>query len=358
MPGMSADPFARYDDLLGEIYCLTFVRGVDEAEALLRMSGLEDTMRRRRMGDVLEEMRSYDAGFPDIAQAMSLGDWTVVIEPNGFQGAGGALLNAVSRGTEAMSVLRHDYAEDRFTYSADGTVRTEFIPYGAAFRWGSEPDRFLPQMLAAGLELEEDDDRAPSVDPHVAALRLVGEITGIRPGLPDGPLLSAHLEPWFSAIEPWPCDGPARDEFAGALDAAPAALRRTIAVREVRRLAEMLDVARFPDVAEALAAAERGEKVSVPTDSPLGRRVRGWRADANRAQYLLNAHFPEQRRMSEEDRNRATRLEWLAGALRGALSSDSREAAYEALRPLTVGTLDWADDGSRRAAILRELRGH
>ena len=45
--------------------------------------------------------------------------------------------------------------------------------------------------------------------------------------------------------------------------------------------------------------------------------------------------------------NRAMRLFWLTGTLRGALWSDSPTAAYEALHPLTSGP-DWADDASRR----------
>jgi Family of unknown function (DUF6461) len=357
MPAMSAHSFDRYEDMLGEIYCLTFVRGVDEIEALLRMGGLEDTMSQRRLKDIWEEMRSYDAGYPGIAQAMSLGAWTVIIEPNGVQGAGVNLLNAVSRGTEAVSVLRHDYADDRFVYSVDGTLLTEFAPRGAAFRRGAEPDRLLPQIRAAGLDLKEDDEEdgsGPLVHPHVAALRLVGQITGPLPDIPDGPLPSAHIEPWFSAAEPSAVLRPGQEEFADALDAAPASLRRTIAVREVRHLAELLDVAHFPDVAEALTAAERGGKVDVPADSALGRRIRGWLADARRATASRNNYF-ERHRMTEDDRNAATRLWSLAEALRGALWSDSPEAAYAALRPLAVGP-DRADDASRRAAILRVLR--
>jgi hypothetical protein len=143
MPGMSAHFFDRHEDMLGEIYCLTFVRGVDETEALLRMGGLEDTISQRRLPDVREEMRSYDAGYPGIAQALSLGAWTVIIEPNGFQGSNVQLLNAVSRGTEAVSVLRHDYAEDHFAYSVEGTLLTEFAPRVAAVRRGTEPDRLV-----------------------------------------------------------------------------------------------------------------------------------------------------------------------------------------------------------------------
>ena len=338
--------------MLGDIYCLTFVRGVDETEALLRMGGLEDTMSPRRLEDVGEEMWSHDAGYPRIAQALNLGAWTVIIEPSGFLGADVQLLNAVSRGTEAVSVLRHDYAEDHFAYSVDETLLTEFTPGVPAVRRGTEPDRLLPQMQAAGLDPEDDADTGRPAHPHIAVLRLVGQITGPLPDIPGGPLTSAHIEPWFSAAEPSALYRPSQGELADALDAAPASLRRTIAVREVRRLAELLDVARFPDVTEALAAAERGEKVRVSADSALGRRIRGWLVDADRAHHSLNSFG--RHRMSDDDRRRAWRRRSLANALRGALWSDSPTAAYEALRPLTHGS-DWADDASRRAAILQGL---
>lgn len=193
-------PNDRYEKTFGEIYCLTFVRGVDETEALLRMGGLADTMRPRSLADVGEEMWSHDAGYPRIAQALSVGSWTVIIEPSGFEGADVQLLNAVSRGTEAVSVLRHDYAEHNFAYSEEGTLVTE-LAGGSVFRRGSEPDRFLPQMWAVGLD-PEGGYGASLVHRHVAALRLVDQITGFLPDIPDGPLPSAHIEPWFSAAEP------------------------------------------------------------------------------------------------------------------------------------------------------------
>jgi hypothetical protein len=351
---MSARHFDRYEEMLGEIYCLTFVRDIDETEALLRMGGLKDTMRPRTTADAREEMRSYDAGYPAIALALSLGEWTVIIEPDGFHGSDGELLKAVSRGTEALSVLRHDYAEDHFSFSEDGTVRTSFTGGSAAFRWGTELDRFLPQMRAAGVDLDADDDRDPLMHPHVAALRLVGQIIGTLPDLPDGPIPSAHIEPWFTAAEPPAVYRPRQEGLADALDAAPAALRRPIIVREVRRLAELLDVAHLPDVAEALSAAELGRKVDVPADSDLGCRIRGWLVDARRARDSRNDPA-EQHRMTEDDRSRAMRLWGLTVALRGALWWDSRGAAYEALRPITTD-LPWADGASRCATILRELR--
>ncbi|GLY77447.1 DUF6461 domain-containing protein [Actinoallomurus iriomotensis] len=354
---MSARHFDRYEELLGEIYCLTFVRGVDETGALLRMGGLADTIRPRPLAHVWQEMRSYEAGYPTIAQALNAGPWTVVIEPSGVHGSGAQLLNAVSRGTEAVSVLRHDYADDHLAYSVDGELVTELVGAKPAIRRGTEPDRILPQLRAAGLDPEGPDDGDPLIHPHVGILRLVGQITGFLPDLTGGPLASAHLEPWFNATEPSAVHRLSHEELADALTAVPASLRRTIAVREVRRLTELLDVAHHRDVSEALDTAEREGSVAVPAGSALGHRVRDWLMNGRRAHHVLTDPT-ERHRMTEEERIQATRLWCLAGALRGALRSDSPAGAFEALRPLIVDVFDWADDASHRATLLRELHTH
>jgi hypothetical protein len=57
------------------------------------------------------------------ASALSLGTWTVVFEPDGFNGS--HLTAEVSRGTEAVSVLRHDdalAAAERVTVTPDSPL--------------------------------------------------------------------------------------------------------------------------------------------------------------------------------------------------------------------------------------------
>jgi hypothetical protein len=53
------------------------------------------------------------------------------------------VLCAASHGTEAISVLRHDYASAHFAYAVDGAIITAFEPgYPVEdFMYGSDPRR-------------------------------------------------------------------------------------------------------------------------------------------------------------------------------------------------------------------------
>lgn len=59
-------------DALGEIFCLTFVRGVDAAGALRRMGGYPDTFTELRPSEMFERQTSYLAGYPQMAGAVEL----------------------------------------------------------------------------------------------------------------------------------------------------------------------------------------------------------------------------------------------------------------------------------------------
>src|SRR5262245_38757205 len=92
-----ADGYPSQAETLGEIFCLTFIRGVDTAEALRRMGALPDTVAPRTWSDY-GNVHTFDNGYPEMAAALSLGEWTVVFEPDGFNGSD--LTATVSRGTE------------------------------------------------------------------------------------------------------------------------------------------------------------------------------------------------------------------------------------------------------------------
>ena len=95
---------------LDEIYCLTFIKAVDESEGVAQDGRLPDTIATRALADI-GKLHNFDNGYPTVASALPLGAWTVVFEPNGFEGS--HLLAALSNGTEAISLLRHDYATTR-----------------------------------------------------------------------------------------------------------------------------------------------------------------------------------------------------------------------------------------------------
>lgn len=281
---------------LGEIFCLTYLKDVDETEALLRMGGLPDTFATRTPRDYVAA-HHFDHGYPDMASALRMGDWTLLVEPRGWQGAN--LTRTLSLGTAAVSVLRHDHACHAFEYAVDGELVLGFDPFFGASRYGTEPDLLLPAMreLAfATTEAEEEDD---DWDGTIARSLLLAErLTGV---LPDhdtitGPLLSAHVEPWFSAAPPERPDGDA--------------------IAEVRALAARHGLTGTPGLADALAAAERGTAVTVTPESPLGMAVRGWLTEGRRASWSLNDHSGS---MTPDERARAHELTGLAKALGAAL---------------------------------------
>jgi hypothetical protein len=307
-----ADAFPGQGPTLGEIFCLTFIRGVDGPEALRRMGGLPDTTATRTWSDI-GDLHNFDDGYPEVASVLPLGTWTVVFEPNGFNGS--HLTPIVSRGTEAVSVLRHDYASPTFAYAVDGELITHFDPTFPAYRHGADPDRLLSRMHDVGFTTTEDDEDDDNFNGDTGrSLRLIEQLTGVLPTFEAlaSPLTSAHIEPWFTKAPKQPAGRPGHD---GPVDA----------VTEVRRLTNLHRVTDTPGLADALAAVERGEPVTVTPDSPLGQHVRIWLTESRRASWSLNDHGG-QHRMTEPERRRAFGLGWLARALGAALQPDPTPA--------------------------------
>ncbi|MEU7889795.1 DUF6461 domain-containing protein [Microbispora bryophytorum] len=164
---------------LGDLWCLTFVRDVDEIEALRRMGASEESI------EPLTYEQLIDGGlFPDTVLAGRLGDWTALIEVYGWHATEIDTLRALSSGTESVSVLRHDYASDDFAYAVDGELITCFDPGIPAWRSGSDPDRLVNVMRDAGFDPDytpgDSHDGATGRRPNVAsALLLVARLTGV-----------------------------------------------------------------------------------------------------------------------------------------------------------------------------------
>ncbi|GAB2679077.1 DUF6461 domain-containing protein [Nocardia goodfellowii] len=333
---MAVDDLAWADgggvDSLGEIYCLTFIRDVDAAEALRRMGGLPGTFATRTWADV-GGLDNFDDGYPEMALALPLGGWTVVFESEGFNGR--SLTSALSHGTEVLSVLRHDYASPGFAYAVDGVLITGFdptCPY-PHLRYGADPDRLLSHMLEVGFDMGDNEVDADDIfdedgdfyeddafdtnhdRPHGRCLRLIERLTGRLPTFEalTGPLMSAQIEPWFARARNDPAVRPGYD---GPVDA----------VAEVRRLTSLHGLTDTPGLTDALAAAERGQPVAIAPDSPLGEQVRSWLTEDRRAHRALNGGAGRWR-MTEIERDRASDLRLLARALGAAIQP----------RPTTAG---------------------
>jgi hypothetical protein len=221
---------------------------------------------------------------------VQLDGWTVVFEPEGFESS--YLVAAMSVGTEAISVLRHDYASPSFGYARDGELITGFDPTRPSDRYGTDPDRLLPAMSEAGLATAEYE-RTTS-----RSLRLAQHLTGTLPTFDTltAPLTSAEFEPWFSQT-PRHHDDP---------------------VAEVRRIASQHGVTDTPGLSEALTAAQLGEPPTVTPNSTLGGHVRDWLTVGRQASWSLNDHSGRGR-MDDTERRRGYDLTRLANALAAAV---------------------------------------
>jgi hypothetical protein len=130
--------------------------------------------------------------------AVKIGDWTLVIEPGGWQIAVDPdIMARVARGTEVVSIYCHEFASDTFAYIVDGAPVVWFDPMLPDARSGSDPDRFIEEMRAVGLDPEFDlDDEDAHIDlPIERSFALAGRITGL-------PFSAEMLELRFVGAEP------------------------------------------------------------------------------------------------------------------------------------------------------------
>ncbi|WP_153040259.1 DUF6461 domain-containing protein [Actinoplanes sp. TFC3] len=293
----------------GPAFTLTWVKGVDEQAALRRMGAYPDTLEVREPGTH--------------AAALPLGAWTLVIEPGGRAGGDHVLLEAVSRETEAISLLRDDKATPRFTYARSGRTEVAFDPAypSPELTWGAEPNLLDHLMHALNLREPDSEDDDSWRDAEAKALVLAQRLTNVRvpAGALDVPRMSAVLEPWFvGGVRPGDLL-----RLRTPVDASPADKRQT-AVSLLHRLAIEMDISDL-DLDSDAGGSEPGEAGSVfgpvNPESALGRRAREWLADP-----LTYGDFTT--------------------ALRGVLDPDPDVALRAALRPLNP---------DERAAVLAKL---
>ncbi|WP_214415350.1 DUF6461 domain-containing protein [Sphaerisporangium fuscum] len=162
------------EEELGDLWCLTYVKGLDEAEALRRMGAEADSVRPLTYEALMDE-----GLFQDTALAARLDEWTVLIEVYGWQATESAVLRALSAGTEVVSVLRHDYYANEFAYAVDGELVTCFNYMHPTQRYGSDPDRLVDVMREVGFDPGREGDRTEDDKPIDRALRLAARLTGV-----------------------------------------------------------------------------------------------------------------------------------------------------------------------------------
>ncbi|MEU9889327.1 DUF6461 domain-containing protein [Sphaerisporangium sp. NPDC051011] len=176
------------DDELGDLWCLTFVHGVSEVEALRRLGADQESIRPLTYDELIDE-----GLFPETVLAGRVGEWTVLIEESGWTCTEADKAQALSAGTVTVAVLRHDYASDDFVYAVDGVLVTYFNPKIPEWRHGSDPDRLNDLIREAGLDPDDVPGTGAKAPSSVSgALLLAARLTGVvlPPEIVKMPLMS------------------------------------------------------------------------------------------------------------------------------------------------------------------------
>jgi hypothetical protein len=182
---------------------LTFVRGATP-ERVIEAYGMDPAAARMlpesRVDEVVRlpvwDVRTSEAIHPWIRAGRS-GEWAFGIDDGSAMPVtdldGPA--RELSRGTEVAFFTWNEKPVDYFCYLADGVGVTTFEPLMSAWRYGSDPDRFVPWMRQVGLDVDPPAGNADLTgDPRIQLLEMLTVALGIR--LPRevalGPLLTVQ----------------------------------------------------------------------------------------------------------------------------------------------------------------------
>ncbi len=167
---------------LAEAYCVTLVRGVAPG-ALLERLGADDLGKVVVGAEDLTEW-AYDLWDEEDGDRLpvgvsAVGEWTLMVEANGYVGVTEKLVGPASAGTTLVSHFVNVNAVDHFQWYEDGDLRLTFEPLFPFNRSGSDPDGLVDAMREAGFDLSDGEDREYRHGGE-AAFALAERITGVR----------------------------------------------------------------------------------------------------------------------------------------------------------------------------------
>ena len=170
----------RYENLM-QAYCITLVRGLTPEE-LLRELKAEPGPRITGVDGLCGPSYEVDAPSRLSVGATRVGDWSLMVEFNGYLGVMNGAMIPLSRGRTVVSHFLNVNAVDDFCWYEDGSLRLHFQPLFAYERHGTHPDELLEHMRESGFDLIEhdEDDERDYEGLTGASFALAHRITGIR----------------------------------------------------------------------------------------------------------------------------------------------------------------------------------
>ncbi|WP_433291884.1 DUF6461 domain-containing protein [Actinoplanes sp. CA-030573] len=150
---------------LGLDFCLTFVRGLGPDEVISRLGGADPVSMAsaEALGAAMDavDTRVDEQGATrpsglDYVAATPAGDWTMVIEPNGFLCAGDDAVRTLSAAGAMVSFYFNENTTPRFVWAVGGREVVAFDPGCPAERYGADPGRLDPVLAELGFGLDPD----------------------------------------------------------------------------------------------------------------------------------------------------------------------------------------------------------
>ncbi|OMI35689.1 DUF6461 domain-containing protein [Streptomyces sparsogenes] len=169
---------ALFEVLGNEEFCVTALRGLDEAEVLSRLGTTASSVPYYRMEDVISHV-----GFESEAVQVHApgGDWVYLFDAIGSQGwsQSAPVLLRLCRGTEAVSVCKIESFSTKVVLARDGVVIAEYDTWLDERPSGPEADGLERILTRAGFFLPPEDRPDGFRHPR-AALEAVEEEFGLR----------------------------------------------------------------------------------------------------------------------------------------------------------------------------------
>ncbi|MEV7510379.1 DUF6461 domain-containing protein [Streptomyces sp. NPDC091201] len=164
---------------IAEAYCFTLVRGLSPAELTARLEGRPEAPLRGIDAVVDAAFAQYGLGDGErqLVAMTTVGEWTLLIEPNGYLGVTEDRVLPASAGAHWVSHFVNINAVGTFLWAEDRVLRLCFDPMFPEDRWGTTPDALLDVMERMGFPLDEETPEEDLSAP--AAFALAEHLTGI-----------------------------------------------------------------------------------------------------------------------------------------------------------------------------------
>lgn len=171
----------RFPDL-AEAYCFTLAHNLPPSDLLARLGGQTEPSRTGTAAivDAAFDLLGRSDNARQFIAMTTVGDWTLLIEPNGYLGVTEEKALPASAGTRWISHFVNINGLDSFLWAEDTTKRLTFEPGFPDHRWGTTPDDLLDAMHHSGFQFW--DETSDTAEPRAmeAAFALAEHLTGVR----------------------------------------------------------------------------------------------------------------------------------------------------------------------------------